>query len=631
MKLIKCYQTTSDWYKGAKRGSTPVGILWHDTAGGNPYLKRYVQPSDDAADKAEMLELLGKNKYNNDWNHSSRSAGLNAWIGLLADGSMATIQAGDWDIHPWGCGGGDKGSCNGYEKYSNGSSAWVNRHWIQFEICDDGYGDESYFKTAYQEAIEFTAYICKEFGIDPNGTVEFNGVTVPTILCHADSYKLKLGGNHGDIYSWFNKYGYDMNNVRADVAKLLGHESVVADKTEFHILDEVKIKDGVTTFSNGVTMQSWVPSAKLYVRKITDNKITVSTKTEGAVTGTVFDTDLELVNCPHATNEPEPDYTVIQHTVVKGETFYGIGKKYGVNYKDIMTWNNITDATTLNVGTVLEIRLPKETEVIEEEAKPALNLEAGYVSTGSDEDQLRMWNYFKDEIFEGNEFAAAGMIGNIYAECGLRSNNLQNSYEKKLSLSDEAYTAAVDCGEYTNFVKDSAGYGLVQWTYWSRKETMFNIHKEANKSIGDFETQLSVIKYEFEHQFKKLRNQLIAATSVKEASDLILINFEAPASCNEEATQVKRAGYSQKYYDKFATPVEENPIEVVPEEPEVEAPIEEPEIESPVAPVEDEKPAEVISDDVVEEPDSDGDVINVNALKALLDWIICIFKKIFKR
>ena len=56
------------------------GVLWHDTGANNPNLKRYVQPSDDAPDRTEWLERLGKNPYNNDWNHAARKAGMNCWI-----------------------------------------------------------------------------------------------------------------------------------------------------------------------------------------------------------------------------------------------------------------------------------------------------------------------------------------------------------------------------------------------------------------------------------------------------------------------------------------------------------------------------------------------------------------------
>ena len=70
---------------------------------------------------------------------------------------------------------------------------------------------------------------------------------------------------------------------------------------------------------------------------------------------------------------------------------------------------------------------------------------------------------------------AAGLMGNLKAESGLNPKNLQNSFEKKLGMSDADYTAAVDCGAYGSFVTDGAGYGLAQWTYSSRKAVNANL------------------------------------------------------------------------------------------------------------------------------------------------------------
>jgi hypothetical protein len=97
-----------------------------------------------------------------------------------------------------------------------------------------------------------------------------------------------------------------------------------------------------------------------------------------------------------------------------------------------------------------------------------------------------MWNYFKTKGL--NDYGIAGLMGNLYSESALKPTNLQNSYEKSLNMTDAEYTAAVDNGSYTNFVNDSAGYGLAQWTYWSLKEEMLNYHKSKGKSIGDGET-----------------------------------------------------------------------------------------------------------------------------------------------
>ena len=82
--------------------------------------------------------------------------------------------------------------------------------------------DRAYFDKVYKEAVELTAYLCKLYGLNPKGTVSYNGVTVPVILCHQDSYQLKLGSNHGDVLHWFKRYGKTMDDVRNDVAALLG-------------------------------------------------------------------------------------------------------------------------------------------------------------------------------------------------------------------------------------------------------------------------------------------------------------------------------------------------------------------------------------------------------------------------
>lgn len=199
-------QTNSTCYKKT-RTMTVKGVLWHSTGVNNPNIKRYVQPSDNAPDRSKMLAILGTNEYKNDWNHVSADAGLNAWIGKLADDSVATVQTMPWNYRPWGCGSGTKGSCND--------------GWIQFEICESDLNDKSYFDKVYKEACELTAYLCDIYNLDPYGHMVYNGVKVPVILCHKDSYTLKMGSGHEDVYHWFKKYGKTMDDVRKDVAALM--------------------------------------------------------------------------------------------------------------------------------------------------------------------------------------------------------------------------------------------------------------------------------------------------------------------------------------------------------------------------------------------------------------------------
>lgn len=215
-KPLVCMQTQSTCYKGTSK-MTPKGVLWHSTGANNPTLKRYVQPSDvrpveDTYSKEEWLNILGKNQYNNDWNHIDRQAGLNAWIGKLADGTITAVQTMPWDFKPWGCGAGSKGSCNS--------------GWMQFEICEDDLTNKEYFEAVYKEACELTAYYCKMYNLDPRGTVSHAGVQVPVILDHITSYELGLGGNHGDIRHWLKKYNKTLDDIRNDVANLMGLKNV---------------------------------------------------------------------------------------------------------------------------------------------------------------------------------------------------------------------------------------------------------------------------------------------------------------------------------------------------------------------------------------------------------------------
>lgn len=208
-KPIVCMQKNSTCYQGTTR-FTPRGVLWHDTGAGNPNISRYVQPMETDDNYKEMIALLGKNRYGNDWNHKERQAGMNCWVGKLADGSVATVHTMPWNYKPWGCGSGSRGSLN-------------NTH-IQFEICDDGYESAEYFEEVYLEACEVTAYLCQMYNLDPLGTFTYKGVEVPVITSHAESHDLKLGNNHGDPLKWLKKYGKTMDDVRHDVAALMRGE-----------------------------------------------------------------------------------------------------------------------------------------------------------------------------------------------------------------------------------------------------------------------------------------------------------------------------------------------------------------------------------------------------------------------
>ena len=68
-----------------------------------------------------------------------------------------------------------------------------------------------------------------------------NGVSVPTILCHRDSYALGLGTNHSDIYHWFERFGKNMIDVRKDVYQILGGSINSSPYSPKHTEDEKEL------------------------------------------------------------------------------------------------------------------------------------------------------------------------------------------------------------------------------------------------------------------------------------------------------------------------------------------------------------------------------------------------------
>lgn len=162
----------------------------------------------------------------------------------------------------------------------------------------------------------------------------------------------------------------------------------------------------------------------------------------------------------------------------------------------------------------------------------------------------QIWNYLSDNI--KNDFGVAGLMGNLYAESGLSPINLQNSFEKKFNMTDVSYTKAVDNGTYDNFITDKAGYGLAQWTYHSRKQSLLEYAMKRNKSIGDLETQLEFLLLELTNSFKSVWSTLLQAKSVEIASNAVLLKFEAPANTSAIVAE-KRISYGKNFYNKYHT------------------------------------------------------------------------------
>lgn len=208
MNLLKCLLTDNRCYK-TNYTIVPKGVMVHSTGAPNTLLRRYVQPlSTDVPNAYDpgregLLQLLGTNRNQNDWNRSDITACVHAFIGKLDDGSVAAVQTLPWNHRGWHAGDG-----------TSGRSA--NDTHISFEICEDKLDDPVYFSQTRDVAVELTAMLCKQFNLDPMA----DGV----IICHQDGYQRGIASNHGDIYNWWPWFGYSMDDFRRDVKAKMDEE-----------------------------------------------------------------------------------------------------------------------------------------------------------------------------------------------------------------------------------------------------------------------------------------------------------------------------------------------------------------------------------------------------------------------
>lgn len=194
MEIVQYYQTKNPCFT-AGRKIKPSGIVVHSTGANNPSLKRYVGPNDG---------ILGENRNNNHWNKPSATKCVHAWIGKVSDGSLKVYQTLPWDHRSWGVGSGKNGSYNASH--------------IQFEICEDGLDNETYYNEAFNLAKELCAFLCRQFDISTDN-----------IVGHYEAWQAGYGSNHGDPKNWQKKFGGSMAQFRADVKTLLNGEISPSD------------------------------------------------------------------------------------------------------------------------------------------------------------------------------------------------------------------------------------------------------------------------------------------------------------------------------------------------------------------------------------------------------------------
>lgn len=184
MRLIQYYLTKNPCYQQGKY-LNPTCIEVHSI--GTP------QPS--------------AKKVADNWNRSSAGAMVHAV--LEPNGDVYEIM--QYNKRPWA------------------DAGYGNKHAIAFEMTEPNtikytgganYVDNNPTATkehvlgTYQTAVEYTAYLCQKFGLNPLAKTPDG---VPVVFSHKEGALMGISSNHADPNHLWNKYGLNMNQFRQDV------------------------------------------------------------------------------------------------------------------------------------------------------------------------------------------------------------------------------------------------------------------------------------------------------------------------------------------------------------------------------------------------------------------------------
>lgn len=166
------------------------------------------------------------------------------------------------------------------------------------------------------------------------------------------------------------------------------------------------------------------------------------------------------------------------------------------------------------------------------------------------------WDAIK-AFMKGNEYATAGWMGNLYSESWIIPFRKQGDFSAPDFTASKTYTNNIDTGiiSKNTFMHDAVGYGLAQWTYYSRKEGMYNFwntdeYKGAGVSIGSFNYNIAWFKKELlSPGYVRIYNHMLTVSDVDSAADYVLTEYEKPADI--PATRPYRRAQARYYYQKY--------------------------------------------------------------------------------
>ena len=129
-----------------------------------------------------------------------------------------------------------------------------------------------------------------------------------------------------------------------------------------------------------------------------------------------------------------------------------------------------------------------------------------------------------------------GFLGNWACESGNEPFRLQGDFSPYRTIS-KAYVQGITNGSISKqqMSQDQKGFGLAQWTYWSRKAALYEWWKSSGKVLDSAEMQTEFAIHELETEYRALFDFLKSTNDIFTACSRICREYERPAVNNIDA------------------------------------------------------------------------------------------------
>ena len=143
---------------------------------------------------------------------------------------------------------------------------------------------------------------------------------------------------------------------------------------------------------------------------------------------------------------------------------------------------------------------------------------------------------------------ACAVLGNVQHESAFIPANV----EDRSGISDAEYVRRVDSGQMTknDFMYDSYGMGLAQWTWPPRKGNLWDWVKSRGKSIADLEEQVSFLITEMKKDYSGCWKLCCSSNNLYDCVYKLLWNWENPA--DKEGQFPIRLSSARDWFNKLS-------------------------------------------------------------------------------